>query len=261
MSPGDVLEALSSDEPIEGIACFPREDVRKVLKDFFSDIQDDDFELNWEGDGSYFQIGFGHATESDVHLIVANCGYELFKSQKTMNRLIEACTSLGCALYDPQEGRRFKQPEPKTRLSMPLLAFCIIMFLASIGTEICTVRIFIKAVRIGSWPTAKATISKSEFDSQFHGKTTYTAHVEYFFDLNGERYSSSSVRTRGTSSQYEGDTKAVLQRFPVGKEVPAYYNSANPHESYLETGVGFVNSDFLIRPNSVFCVTTLNSIC
>ncbi len=111
MGPGEIIDALSGDTPVDGIASFPRTRVRAVLKERFPDIQDGDLELTWEGDGSYFQISFGHANERDVHLIVANCGYELVKAENAVNRLIGACTSLGCALYDPQTDKRYEQPD------------------------------------------------------------------------------------------------------------------------------------------------------
>lgn len=110
LSPGQVVELLSGDTPVEGIAAFPRKHARRVLKAYFPSIQDGDFELIWEGAGSYFQIGFNHANENDVHLIIATCGYELLKTPDAINRLIEACTSLGCALYDPQTEKRHEQP-------------------------------------------------------------------------------------------------------------------------------------------------------
>ena len=31
-----------------------------------------------------------------------------------LEQIINACCSLGCALYDPQTGRRYEQPEPNT---------------------------------------------------------------------------------------------------------------------------------------------------
>lgn len=112
MTPAEIIDALSKDKPVPGIASFPRERVRILLKESFPEIVDGDFELNWDGDGSYFQIVFNHATEKDVHLIIASCGYELVKAANAVNRLIETCTSLGCALYDPQLDKRYEQPEP-----------------------------------------------------------------------------------------------------------------------------------------------------
>jgi hypothetical protein len=112
MSHGQIIDLLCEDKPIDGVASFPRTRVRAVLKKSLPDIEDGDFDLTWEGDGSYFQIGFAHANERDVHLIIANCGYELVRAEKGVNRLIEACASLGCALYDPQTDKRYEQPEP-----------------------------------------------------------------------------------------------------------------------------------------------------
>jgi hypothetical protein len=111
MPPHEICDLLSEARPIEGIASFPRVRVRAVLKETFPDIEDRDMELTWEGDGSYFQVGFGHATEKDVHLIIATIGYELVRAQKGVNLLIEAMARLGCALYDPQEDKRFEQPD------------------------------------------------------------------------------------------------------------------------------------------------------
>ena len=112
MRPEQVVDRLAEDKPLDGVATFPRTLVREVFRKAFPDIVDRDADLDWEGAGSYFQVGFGHATERDVHLISVFCGYSLLKSEDTMNRIIDACCSLGCALYDPQTGERYEQPEP-----------------------------------------------------------------------------------------------------------------------------------------------------
>ena len=112
MPPEKVVDRLGEDVPLDGVSTFPRTLVREVFKKTFSDIVDSDFDLNWEGADSFFRVGFGHANERDVHLISVYCGHSLLKSEETMNRIIDACCSLGCALYDPQTGQRYEQPEP-----------------------------------------------------------------------------------------------------------------------------------------------------
>ena len=103
MRPEQVVDRLAQDTPLNGVIAFPRTVVREVFRKAFPDITDGDADLDWEGAGSYFQVGFGHATTKDVHMIVVTCGHSLVKSEATMNRIIDACCSLGCALYDPQK--------------------------------------------------------------------------------------------------------------------------------------------------------------
>ena len=113
IAPEQVVDLLAEDTPLDGVAAFPRTVVREAFRKAFPDITDDDVSLFWEGAGSDFQVSFSHATEKDVHMIIVNCSYSLLKSEETMNRLIDTCCELGCALYDPQTGRRYEQPEPK----------------------------------------------------------------------------------------------------------------------------------------------------
>src|SRR5690348_10617890 len=95
MLPEKVVNHLSEDTPLDGVATFPRTLVREVFRKAFPDIVDNDADLDWEGAGSYFQVGFGHETERDVHMIVVTCGDLLLNSEETMNRIIDACCSLG----------------------------------------------------------------------------------------------------------------------------------------------------------------------
>lgn len=111
--PEEIIDLLSADEPISGVASFPRERARAAFKEFFPDIVDGDFQLDWEGAGSYFQVAFSHANEKEAHMIIVTCGYELLKTPAVMNRIIEAGGVLGCAVFDPQTGVRGKQPDPK----------------------------------------------------------------------------------------------------------------------------------------------------
>src|SRR5260221_7878844 len=94
IQPVEIVDLLAQDQPVEGIAAFPRSKVRAALKKSFPDIVDGDFDLSWEGAGSYFQVGFGHATEKDIQMIIVTCGFSLLKSEETMNRIIDTCVGL-----------------------------------------------------------------------------------------------------------------------------------------------------------------------
>jgi hypothetical protein len=116
MQPEQVVDRLGEDTPLDGVATFPRTLVREVFRKAFPDIVDGDADLDWEGADSYFHVGFGHATELDVHLISVFCGHSLLKSEETVNQIVDACCSLGCALYDPQTKKRYEQPEPTVQV-------------------------------------------------------------------------------------------------------------------------------------------------
>jgi hypothetical protein len=113
-SPELVLDLLSEEEPVKGIITLRRDQVRRALREAFLDITGQDFDLKWQGAGTYFLVDFCHANETDVNLVIAECGDEMLTQPELMNRLIAACAGLGCALYDPQNGKRCEQLEPKS---------------------------------------------------------------------------------------------------------------------------------------------------
>ncbi|WP_162086502.1 hypothetical protein [Lentimonas sp. CC8] len=108
--PQDVIETLSADKPIAGIATFSRDKIREKFKLDFPGIVDGDISLDWEGEGSYFQVSFTHADKMSVNCIIVTCGYKLLDSPDTMNRIIDVGSHFGCALYDPQTNERYQQP-------------------------------------------------------------------------------------------------------------------------------------------------------
>ena len=56
---------------------------------------------------SYFQVSW---PASASHVMV-NCGYRLLDNPQPLNRLIDVLGKFGCALYDPQTGERYQQPD------------------------------------------------------------------------------------------------------------------------------------------------------
>lgn len=109
--PQDMIDVLSADQAIEGVTAFTREEVRKKFKTDFPEIVDADATMDWEGDGSYFQVSFTHANKESVNCIIVTCGYQLLNSPDTMNRIIDVGSHFGCALYDPQSNERYQQPD------------------------------------------------------------------------------------------------------------------------------------------------------
>ena len=139
--------------------------------------------------------------------------------------------------------------------SFAFLAGTFFMFGASIAVEVYTVRIFLRALEVKSWPTTQGVITRSGFKTKFVGAINHSAHIEYDFSVDNKRYTSTSVRTRGASSKNKSDIEAVIERFPAGTEVPVYYNPDDPSESYLEVGVDIINYVIIISP-LVFAVAS-----
>ncbi|MHA3770048.1 hypothetical protein ACXR0O_00760 [Verrucomicrobiota bacterium sgz303538] len=113
-SPEDVLNQLQDGVSVHGVAPLPLSAITTAFQRRFPYISIGDAELNWEGAGSYFQVGFTFLDSKTVTCIAVSCGYQLLDSPDTMNSIIDAANFLGCALYDPQTSQRYEQPEPQS---------------------------------------------------------------------------------------------------------------------------------------------------
>lgn len=93
------------DDAVEfpGIVSLPLETVKQAFRQQFPGIKDGGSSLDYEGDGSYFQVAFTFLDERTVSRTSVSCGYELLKSPHAMERLASVASSLGCRIYDPQK--------------------------------------------------------------------------------------------------------------------------------------------------------------
>jgi hypothetical protein len=93
------------DDTVEfpGIVSLPLDTVKQAFRQHFPDVSDGGSSLDWEGDGSYFQVGFTFLDERTVSRTAVCCGYELLKSPQAMQRLSNVAASLGYRVYDPQK--------------------------------------------------------------------------------------------------------------------------------------------------------------
>ncbi len=107
MSPDAICQQLAEDKLIDGIAILPIGEIKAAIVAEFPDIEDGLTSMTWEGGGSYFEVSWSvWATQVSV-----NCGYKLLKNPEPLNRMINVLAGFGCALYDPQTGERYTQPE------------------------------------------------------------------------------------------------------------------------------------------------------
>jgi hypothetical protein len=114
-SPESVSECLAADEEHASLAWLSVVAIKSKFATLFPGIDDCGCNLDWEGSGSYFQVTWPISSRSQqTQAIYVECGYELLKSPEVMNRIIELAGEFGCALYDPQTGERYEQPDPRT---------------------------------------------------------------------------------------------------------------------------------------------------
>ena len=124
---------------------------------------------------------------------------------------------------------------------------CFLGCIALIAVEVMTVNIFLKALAVKSWPSTEGTVLRSELESTIAPRN-FQARVEYEFEVGGQNYVSTSVRTRGTSTKHKSDALAVVERFPAGSRCTVFYQKGTPEVSYLEAGVGIVNYVMIFSP-------------
>lgn len=89
-----------------GIVPVPIAEIRAAFLGKFPDIKDHSATLDWEGAGSYFEVGFTFLDTRTVTRTSVFCGYELLKSPASMGLLREVARSIGCRFYDPQQEQR-----------------------------------------------------------------------------------------------------------------------------------------------------------
>ena len=107
LSLDEIWGQLGEDKLIDGIALLPIGNIKAAVLAEFPEIEDELTSMTWDGNGSYFQISWPvYATHVSV-----SCGYKLLDNPEPLNRLIDVMASFGCALYDPQTGERYTQPD------------------------------------------------------------------------------------------------------------------------------------------------------
>jgi hypothetical protein len=92
-----------------------------------------------------------------------------------------------------------------------------------------------------NWPSTQgqitdAHVSRSQStDADGDTSTSYSASVAYTYQVGGQAYSGHNIAF-GFNPSYSNESKAqaATARYPLGGQVPVYYDPSNPSDAVLE---------------------------
>ncbi len=89
--------------------------------------------------------------------------------------------------------------------------------------------------RSASHPSTSGLITRSEVVRV--GKNSHGFEVRYTYEVQGVAYESTRYRYAAWGSSNKGRVEDFARRFPVGAQVPVFYDPESPGEAVLITGV------------------------
>jgi hypothetical protein len=117
---------------------------------------------------------------------------------------------------------------------------------------------FIRAYRSSSWPRSEAVISGSGVKKSFSdGETMYEADIEYEYRVADVRYRGDRIRAGKTPTKSWEASRDFAKRFPVGAEMPVYYNPDRPADSYLFVGPDLMHYVDVVLPLCFWLIALL----
>jgi len=106
----------------------------------------------------------------------------------------------------------------------------ILVFDGYLGWTAC------RQIRAQNYPTAAGVVTHSEVEGHGGRHGNYSPNVQYKYAVAGKTYSSNRYRF-GDVYAVEGKAHQIVAEYPVGKQVPVYYNPDNPADALLQPGV------------------------
>jgi len=134
----------------------------------------------------------------------------------------------------------------RSGISRFLLIFGTFWTAIVLGFDAFIIYSMVRQGATADWPSTTGRVLRSEIASHDDGDgTTYSAEIEYEYEVGGRRYESDRIRFAGFTSTSDRDfVERTVSRAPVGGSVPVYYNPEDPSEAVLTSGVA--GEDFFI---------------
>lgn len=96
---------------------------------------------------------------------------------------------------------------------------------------------FKNASETNRWPITKGTVTSSEVG----GATKYYPSVIYTYIVDSTVYTSNRISSMNFNTKNRSVVEEVLKKYPMDSEIKVYYNSADPSEALLKTGINTGN--------------------
>ncbi|MCP4141985.1 MAG: DUF3592 domain-containing protein [Chloroflexi bacterium] len=99
------------------------------------------------------------------------------------------------------------------------------------------------------WSSTFGKITKASLDKEASfesGNTLYYPEVEYTYEFLGTEYTGYKISFGGSSgNSNRKKSEETLAKYPVGKEIPVFYDPNNPKDSVLIRNIGTGGKVFL----------------
>ncbi len=106
-----------------------------------------------------------------------------------------------------------------------------------------------EALRSKGWPTTSGKITKSEVTwDLYQAKPRYSPDLSYDYQVGEKTFSGTAVRVGKLTTKSEHDAEEIVRQFPVGKDVPVFYDPANPSSSCFITGTDWPHYVAVVAP-------------
>ncbi len=92
-----------------------------------------------------------------------------------------------------------------------------------------------KQAAVKSWPTAiaRVLISRLKTSQSSDNSTMYQPYVQYRYTVQGKEYTHDRYELIDSSSNLKNHEEKKLAAYPVGAQVPVFYNPADPADAVL----------------------------
>src|SRR5262249_6135236 len=107
-------------------------------------------------------------------------------------------------------------------------------------------RIFLESQSRKGWPSVMGTITKSQVGETGFGR--YFADVAYRYRVGDRDYEGSRIAASDGEHKYRDGAVQDIGKDTVGKELPVYYDQADPSRACLRVGAGFQEYALLAIP-------------